>query len=391
MEQTFILSAVRTAIGSFNGSLTSQTAPQLGAVVVQEAVSRAGLSGDVIQEIIMGNVLAAGLGQAPARQAALLAGLPLNVQATTINKMCGSGLQAVALADMSIRTGNSSVVVAGGQESMTNAPYILPKARNGYRMGDGVIIDSMMFDGLRDAYKNVPMGECAELCAAKYQFTREQQDTYTIMSYERAQKAQKDGIFRDEIIAVTIKEKKGDLTVDMDEEPSKVHFEKLKTLKPVFQKDGTITAANASTINDGAAALVLASSAYVKQSGAKPMAKILAHASFAQEPEWFTTAPVGAINTALNRAGLSLNDIHLFEINEAFSVVPLAVHKELGVSTEQMNIYGGAVSLGHPIGASGARILTTLIYALKRTNQRYGLAALCIGGGEGIAMIIENV
>ncbi len=389
MEHTVILSATRTAIGAFNGSLSSLSAPQLGAVVIKEAVSRAGVAHDQLSKVIMGNVLTAGLGQAPARQASIYAGLPNTIPALTINKVCGSGLEAVALADMSIRTGDSDVVVAGGQESMTNAPYILPKARNGYRIGDGTIIDAMMFDGLTDPYKRVPMGECAELCAAKYVFTREQQDEYAIMSYQRAQKAQKEGLFSDEIVAITVADKKGDLSITNDDEPGKANFEKMPSLKTAFKKDGTITAANASSINDGASALVLASPAKALALGAKPIARILAHASNAHEPEWFTTAPVGAIQKALKRANLSINDIDLFEINEAFAVVPMAAAKELGISMDKINVHGGAVSLGHPIGASGARILTTLIYALKRYGKRYGLATLCIGGGEGIALIVE--
>jgi acetyl-CoA C-acetyltransferase len=389
MEQTVIISAVRTAVGAFQGSLSALSAPQLGAIAIKEAVARAGVKADQIDEVIMGNVLTAGLSQAPARQAAIYAGLPNTIPALTINKMCGSGLKAVMDADMSIRSGNSSVIVAGGQESMTNAPYLLPKARGGYRIGDGQIIDSMMFDGLTDAYKQYPMGQAAEVCAEKYAFTREAQDAYAIESYKRAQKAQAEGWFKEEIVPVTIADKKGDVVVDKDEEPSKVNFDKMPGLKPVFKKEGTITAANASSIDDGAAATVVASESKAKELGLKPIARILAHASNAHDPEMFTTAPVGAIQKALNRAGLTIDQIDLFEINEAFAVVPMAAAKELNIPFDKINIHGGAVSIGHPIGASGARILTTLIHALKRTGKRYGLATLCIGGGEGSALILE--
>jgi acetyl-CoA C-acetyltransferase len=389
MENTVILSAVRTPVGAFMGGLTNLSAPELGAIAIKEAVSRAGVKPDQIDEVIMGNVLAAGLGQAPARQAAIYAGLPNTIPALTINKMCGSGLKAVMDADMSIRAGNSSVVVAGGQESMTNAPYVMPKGRMGYRIGTGEILDSMMFDGLTDAYKKYPMGQAAEVCADKYAFTREAQDAYAVESYKRAQKAQTDGAFKDEIVPVTIADKKGDVVVDKDEEPTKVNFDKLPGLKPVFKKDGTITAANASSIDDGAAAVVVASESKAKELGLKPIARILAHASNAHDPEMFTTAPVGAIQKALNRAGLTIDQIDLFEINEAFAVVPMAAEKELNIPHEKVNVHGGAVSIGHPIGASGARILATLIHALKRHGKRYGLATLCIGGGEGSALIVE--
>ncbi len=389
MEHTVILSAVRTPIGAFSGALSPLSAPQLGAVAIKEALKRSGVQADHVDEVIFGNVLTAGLGQAPARQAAIYAGLPNTVPALTINKMCGSGLKAVMDADMSIRSGNSSIVVAGGQESMTNAPYLLPKARSGYRIGDGKIIDSMMFDGLTDAYKSYPMGEAAEVCAAKYAFTREAQDAYAIESYKRAQKAQADGAFNDEIVPVTIADKKGDVVIDKDEEPSKVNFDKVPGLKPVFKKDGTITAANASSIDDGAAAAVVASESKAKELGLNPIARILAHASNAHDPEMFTTAPVGAIQKALKRANMTIDQIDLFEINEAFAVVPMAAEHELNIPHDKVNVHGGAVSLGHPIGASGARILATLIYALKRHGKKYGLATLCIGGGEGSALILE--
>lgn len=391
MAHTVILSAVRTPIGALSGALSALSAPQLGAVAIKEALTRSGVHPEQVDEVIMGNVLAAGIGQAPARQAAIYAGLPNTVPALTINKMCGSGLKAVMDADMSIRTGNSNVVVAGGQESMTNAPYLLLKARSGYRLGDGVLIDSMMFDGLTDAYKKYPMGQAAEVCAAKYSFSREAQDAYATESYKRAQKAQAEGLFADEIVPVKIADKKGEIVVDKDEEPAKVNFDKMSGLKPVFLKDGTITAANASSIDDGAAAVVVASESKAQELGLKPIARILSHASHAHDPEMFTTAPVGAIKKALERASLTIDQIDLFEINEAFAVVPMAAEKELGIPHEKVNVHGGAVSLGHPIGASGARILATLLSALKQYNKRYGLATLCIGGGEGSALIVERL
>ncbi len=337
----------------------------------------------------MGQVLAAGVGQAPARQAAIYAGVPKSVPAITVNKMCGSGLKAVMLGAQAILTGDADLVIAGGQESMTNAPYLLPKARSGYRMGNGEIIDSMMYDGLTDAYDKGSMGVYGDMCAKEYGFTREAQDEFAITSYKRAQEAQKNGWFTNEIAMVEMTDKKGTVSFTADEGPGRAQFDKIPTLKAAFSKDGSVTAANASSINDGAAALVLASSAKASAIGAKPIARILAQASHAQEPQWFTTAPVGAIKKALAKAGLQASDIDLYEVNEAFAVVPMAVEKDLAVSREKINIHGGAIALGHPIGASGARILTTLIYALQRTGKRTGLATLCIGGGEASAVIIE--
>jgi acetyl-CoA C-acetyltransferase len=389
METPVILSAARTAIGYFQGTLSSLTAPQLGAVAIKAAVERAGISPDHVSEVIMGQVLAAGVGQAPARQASIHAGLPKSVPALTINKMCGSGLKAVMLGAQAILTGDADIVVAGGQESMTTAPYLLPKARGGYRMGNGTIIDSMMFDGLTDAYDNGPMGAYGDLCAKEYHFTREAQDEFAIMSYKRSLEAQKNGWFSAEIVPVSVSDKKGTIEITTDEGPGRAQFDKIPTLKPAFAKDGTVTAANASSINDGAAALVLASARKAQALGIKPIARIIAQASHAQEPQWFTTAPVGAIQKALAKAAMQVSDIDLFEINEAFAVVPMAAEKDLNIPHDKVNIHGGAIALGHPIGASGARVLTTLIYALLRTGKRTGLATLCIGGGEASAVIVE--
>lgn len=386
---TVILSAVRTPIGAFMGSLAQKTAPQLGSIVIKEAVQRANIQPEDVQEVIMGNVLTAGIGQAPARQASIYAGLPLSVECMTINKVCGSGLKAVMLADQAIRCGDLEVAVVGGQESMSNAPYLLSKARDGYKMGNGELIDSMINDGLWDVYNKFHMGNAGELCSTEHNFSREDQDKFAIASYQRALDAQKNGWFTEEIIPVVIEDKKGQKIVDTDEEPGKVNFDKIPTLKPVFKKDGTVTAANASSIDDGASALVVASEEWASKKGLKPLAKVIAHVSHAQQPEWFTTAPTAAIQKVLAKAGMTVEDIDLFEINEAFSVVPMHSIRELNIPHEKVNIHGGAVSLGHPIGASGARILTTLIYALKRKGLKRGLATLCIGGGEANALIIE--
>ncbi len=391
MGTNVILSATRTPIGAFLGSLSDQTAPQLGAIVIKEAVRRAGIEASAVSEVIMGNVLTGGVGQAPARQATIFAGLPNSVPAMTINKVCGSGLKSVMLADQALTCGDADIVVAGGQESMSNAPYILPNARTGLKMGNSSLVDLMIHDGLWDVYNNYHMGIAAELCADTCSISRVEQDEYTIRSYELAIAAQKNGYYNDEIIPVTIQSKKETRVVSEDEEPSKVRFEKIPTLRPVFKSDGTITAANASSIDDGASALVIASEQKAKELGAKPLARIIAHASFAQSPELFTTAPISGIEKVLAKAGMTLDQIDLFEINEAFAVVSIATKNQLGIPLEKINIHGGAIALGHPIGASGARILTTLIYALKRVGKRYGLATLCIGGGEASAMIIEIV
>lgn len=390
MREVVIVSASRTPIGSFNGNLSAIPTPQLGSIAIKDAVKKAGISGDIIDEVIMGNVLSAGEGQAPARQAALGAGLPNSVACMTINKVCGSGLKAVMLASQAIMLGDADVVVAGGMENMSLSPHLLEKSRLGYKMGHTQIADSMIKDGLWDPYHNFHMGNAAEMCVKKFEFSRESQDQFAKRSYERALEAIKQGYFKDEMAVVEIPSKKGEPTkIDTDEEPFKSNLDKIPSLKPAFEKEGTITAANASSINDGAAALVVMSKEKADELQVKPMAKIVAHVSHAQAPEWFTTAPVYAVQKVLEKAKMKVEDIDLFEINEAFSAVTMAAIKELNLDPEKVNINGGAVSLGHPIGASGARILTTLLYALKRTNKKYGLATLCIGGGEASALIVE--
>jgi acetyl-CoA C-acetyltransferase len=391
MNDVVILSACRTPIGSFRGALSSLTAPQLGAVVVGEAVRRAGITNQDVNEVIMGNVLSAGVGQAPARQAALFAGLPPSVECMTINKVCGSGLKAAALAAQAITLGDADTIIAGGMESMSNAPYLLEKAREGYRMGNGELVDAMMKDGLIDVYNNFLMGIAAEICARDCQIPREAQDEFAVMSYSRAQEAQRTGKFAKEIVGVEIKSPKGEpVTVLQDEDVTKTNFEKIPKLKPAFQKDGTVTAANSSKISDGAAALVLMSAEKAAARGLKPLARIIATASFAKDPVWFTTAPADVVQKILAKAKLSLGDIDLFEINEAFAVVALAVNKLAGLDAQKVNVHGGAIALGHPIGASGARILVTLLHAMEQRGLRRGLAALCIGGGEATAMIVER-
>jgi acetyl-CoA C-acetyltransferase len=391
MPTTVILSAARTPIGAFMGSLASLNAPELGALAIKAALDRAGVTPDQVSEVIMGNVLTAGVGQAPARQAALKAGLPTTTPCMTINKVCGSGLKAVMLADQAIRCGDADVVVAGGQESMSNAPYLLPKGRTGYRYGHGQVLDSMLLDGLTDAYEPEPMGVFADRCAATCGITRQQQDDYAIESYRRALYAQEQGYFDDEIVPVTVRSGKSEIVVKLDEEPQKVKFEKIPELKPVFTKDGTVTAANASSIDDGAAALVLASHEWAQQHGRSPLARIVAQATYAHNPSDFNTAPIYSIERLLAKAGMTIDDVDLFEINEAFAVTALATSQHLGIPREKLNVHGGAVALGHPIGASGARILTTLLYALRRYGKRYGVAALCIGGGEATAVLIESI
>ncbi|MGQ9495040.1 MAG: thiolase family protein [Thermoanaerobaculaceae bacterium] len=392
MEEVFVVSAVRTPIGSFLGQLSSLSAPQLGAVAIREALTRAGVSKSAVDQVIMGNVLQAGVGQAPARQAMRLAGLPDNVPAVTLHKVCGSGMRAIMMAANDLRAGDGRIMVAGGMESMSNAPYLLLGARKGYRLWHGQLYDHMIYDGLWDPYGDKHMGNYAETCARHYSFSREEQDAYALASYQRAIRATEEGAFAAEIASVEVSTGKGEVSlVSRDEEPFKADLAKMPKLRPAFEKDGTVTAANASKINDGAAALVLASAAAVKDHNLKPLARIVAHASFAQEPEWFTTAPVGAIRKVLDRAGMSLKDMDLVEINEAFAVVAMAAMKELGIPHEKLNVNGGAVALGHPIGASGARIVTTLIHALRQRQLRNGLAAICIGGGEATAMIVENL
>ncbi len=389
MTKSVIVAAARTALGSFQGSLAPVKSTALGAMVIKEVIRRAGIESKAVSDVIMGCVLPAGLGQAPARQAALGANLPTSVNVMTINKVCGSGMRSVMLADQMIRAGDAEVVVAGGMESMTNSPYLMPAARGGFRMGDNKVVDSMVHDGLWDIYSNQHMGMLAEMCAEKYGFTRELQDEFAIQSYKKAQSAIAEGSFKEEIVAVEIPQKKGDaLVFEVDEEPARAKFDKFAVLKPAFKKDGTVTAANSSSISDGAAALLVMSEKRAKKDGLPILAHIESHASFSQEPEWFTTAPIGACRLAMEKAGVKVNDIDLFEINEAFSVVTLAAIRELMLDASRVNVNGGAVALGHPIGVSGARILTTLLYAMKHRDAKRGLATLCIGGGEGTAMIV---
>jgi len=391
MKEVVIVAAVRTPIGSFGGSLASFSATQLGGFAIKAAVQKAGLKPEHIQEVYMGNVLSANLGQAPATQAAKFAGLP-DLPSTTINKVCASGTKAIMLAAQSIALGQNEIVVAGGMESMSNVPYYLDKARNGYRLGHGQITDGLVKDGLWDVYNDYHMGSAAELCASECNISREEQDNFAISSYKRAQSAQVDGKFNDEIIAVEIKDRKGEITLfEKDEEPNAVKFDKIPGLKPVFKKDGTVTAANASTLNDGAAALVLMSAEKAAELGLKPLAKILAYADAQQAPEWFTTAPSKAIPLALSRAGLTTADVDYFEINEAFSVVSLANNKELGLQEDKVNVNGGAVAIGHPLGASGARIVVTLLSVLAQNNGKIGVAGICNGGGGASAIVIENL
>ncbi len=392
MKEVVIVSAARTAVGAFNGSLSGFSAPQIGSFAIKEAVKRAGIKPEEIDEVLMGNVLQGGLGQAPARQAAIAAGIPNTVSATTINKVCGSGLKSVMLGEQAIKAGDAEIVVAGGMESMTNAPYILKKARNGYRMGNGEIFDLMIHDGLWDPYGNKHMGMLGELCAAEYKISRETQDEFSKGSYEKALDAIKNGYFKDAIVPVELKDKKGNVTLfDTDEDPGKVNFEKAFSLKPVFTKEGTITAFNASNINDGAGAVVLMSKEQAAKGGAKPMARIVTQTTFSHHPDWFTTAPGFVIEKACKKAGLTKDDIDLFEINEAFAVVSCAVNQIAGIDPAKVNVTGGAIAIGHPIGASGARLLITLIYNLHRLNKRYGLVTLCNGGGEATAIIIEKI
>ncbi len=390
MQNVFIVSAQRTPVGTFQGAFATTPAPRLGAAAIKSALLKGGVAAGDVDECMMGEVLSAGVGQAPARQAAIYAGLPNSTVCMTINKVCGSGLKSVMLGADSIRLGQANVVVAGGQENMTMAPHLLENSRAGYRMGPINATDSMVKDGLWDPYNNWHMGNAAELCVKEYKFSREQQDAFATESYKRAQAAIKDGWFKDEIATVEVTQGKETVSVSVDEEPGKARFDKMAGLRPAFEKDGTITAANASKINDGGAAIVLASEAKVKQNNLKPLARIVAQATFAQDPKWFTTAPVGAMKKVLQQANLTAEQIDLFEINEAFSNVTMAAMKEFSLPAEKVNVHGGAVAIGHPIGASGARILTTLVYALARHKKKYGLATLCIGGGEAVAMIIER-
>jgi acetyl-CoA C-acetyltransferase len=391
MRKAVIMSAARTPIGSFNGALSAVAATRLGSIVITEALKRIELKGAEVDEVIMGNVLSAGLGQAPARQASLGAGLPKSVGCTTVNKVCGSGLKAVMLATQAIVSGDAEVVVAGGMESMSNAPYLLTKARTGYHMGHGELVDSMIRDGLWDVYNQFHMGEAAEICADTLGISRGDQDQFAVLSYRRALEALQRGEFRREIVSVPVSQRDGaDQLVEEDEEPKRVSLERLPTLKPAFRKGGGVTAGNASSISDGAAALVVMLEEKAKALRLNPLARIVNYGSFATDPAWFTTAPVHAISTLLKKTGRKITDVDLFEINEAFAVCSIAVNRELGLNPDRVNVRGGAVALGHPIGASGARILTTLIHALEDMNLTTGVASLCIGGGEAVAMMIER-
>jgi len=389
--EVVIVAACRTPIGSLAGSLSTLPAPRLGAIAIREALARAGVPPTEVDEVIMGCVLSAGVGQAPARQAAIFAGLPESVETLTINKVCGSGLKAVMLGAQAIMLGHAQVVVAGGMESMSNAPYLLEKARSGYRMGHATLVDEMIKDGLWDAYDDFHMGSAADLCARNCSISREEQDAFSVISYQRAIEAQKKGYFRDEIVPVEIPQKKGPaVIVSEDEEPAKVKFDKIPTLRPAFGKEGTVTAANASKINDGAAALVLMSAEKAAALKVPVLARVRAFGSAARKPVEFTTAPADVIPKVLGTAGLTARDIDLFEVNEAFAVVNLAVNKLLGLDMANINVNGGAVALGHPIGASGARILVTLLHAMRRLDKKRGMAAICIGGGEASGMILER-
>jgi acetyl-CoA C-acetyltransferase len=388
-ENIVIVGAKRTPIGAMQGKFNSVSASELGATAIKAAVEQSGVKPSEVDDVIFGCVLQAGQGQAPARQAALKAGLTNSTPATTVNKMCGSGMKAAMMAFDELSTGNAKVVVAGGMESMTNAPHMLPKSRAGYRYGHQQILDHMAFDGLEDAYCGKPMGHFADATAKKYGITREQMDAYAKTSTERAVNASKSGAFVDEIAPVTVKGRAGEEIVSTDETPFNVKLEKIPTLRPAFNKDGTVTAATSSSISDGAAALVMMTETEAKSRGSKPLARVIAYASNAHEPEWFTTAPVGAIEKVLKKAGWKASEVDLFEVNEAFAIVAMAAMKDVGIPADRINVNGGAVALGHPIGATGARIITTLIYALKKRGLKRGVAALCIGGGEGTALALE--
>ncbi len=387
-----IVSVARTPMGVMMGSLSGFAAHQLGAIAIKAAVERAGLAPDQVNEVIMGNVLQAGQGQAPARQAALGAGLPLSVACTTVHKVCGSGMKAAMFGHDMLKAGSTDVVVAGGQESMSNAPYLLLRGRQGYRYGHSTVYDHMALDGLEDAYdRGKAMGVFAEICADKYEFTRELQDAFALESLKRARAATEDGSFKWEIASVTVAGRKGDTQIDTDESPQKAMPEKIPTLKPAFKKDGTVTAANASSISDGAAALVMMRESTAASLGIKPLARIVAHSQHSQEPAWFTTAPVGALKNLFAKTGWKASDVDLYEINEAFAVVTMAAMKDFDLAHDRVNVHGGATALGHPIGASGARLLVTLVGALRKTGGKRGVATLCIGGGEAVAMAIEMV
>lgn len=392
MKTAYIVAAVRTPMGSFGGTLAGFSATSLGSIAIKGALERAGLAPSAVQEVFMGNVISAGLGQAPARQAALGAGLPHSVPCTTVNKVCASGMKAIMLAAQSIQLGQNDVVIAGGMESMSNVPYYLPQARFGQKLGHGQMVDGLLKDGLWDVYNDFHMGNAGELCAREMGFTREQQDAYAIGSYEKAAKAWKAGKFNAEIVSVSIPSKKGDpIAFAEDEEYKNVNFEKIPSLRPVFDKNGTITAANASTLNDGASALILVSEEALKKYQLTPLARVAGYADAAVAPEWFTIAPSEAVPLAIQRAGISQSQVDLYELNEAFSVVALANNQKLGLDPAQVNIYGGAVSIGHPLGSSGSRITATLLHALHQEGKTYGVASLCNGGGGASAIVIEKI
>ncbi len=390
-NESLIVAGVRTPIGSLGGVLASVSAPDLGAACIKAVLERSGVPPTEVDEVIMGNVVSAGIGQNPARQASIKAGLPTAVGATTVNKVCGSGLKAVMLADEAIRLGDSQVVVAGGMESMSLAPYLLPRARQGYRMGHGQLVDSMIQDGLWDVYGQQHMGTFGDRCAAKYKFSKSEQDEFAIRSYTRARKAIAEGVFDAEVVAVEVPGRKAAVRVTEDEEPSRFNEDKLRALKPAFAPEGTVTAGNASSVNDGAAALVIVSDAQCASLRLKPIARIVGAATFSREPEWFTIAPIGALTKLFEKINWTVNGTDLFEINEAFANVPMAAAKDLRIPADKLNIYGGAVALGHPIGCTGARILVTLLTGLNRTGGRRGIACLCIGGGEAVALAIERI
>lgn len=390
-DPVVIVGAARTPMGSFQGSLSGKTGPELGAAAVAASLERAGLKGEDIDEAIMGCVLSAGLGQAPARQAILRAGLPQDIPCTTVNKMCGSGMRAVMSASDTLALGHADIMIAGGLESMTNAPYILPKAREGLRLGHGEVKDHMFLDGLEDAYEGSLMGVYAEATAQHFQFTRDAQDAYAIESLRRARAATEDGSFAGEITSVTVKTRKGEVTVTQDEQPMSADPSKIPGLRPAFAKDGTVTAANSSSISDGAAALVLTRLSVAEKRGLTPLARIVGQSSHARAPQWFTTAPVGALETLFAKTGWDKDEVDLYEVNEAFAVVAMAAMKEIGLPHEKVNVHGGACALGHPIGASGARIIVTLLAALEKSNLKKGVASLCIGGGEATAVAIERM
>ncbi|MEZ5055680.1 MAG: acetyl-CoA C-acyltransferase [Saprospiraceae bacterium] len=392
MKEVYIVSSVRTPIGSWGGGLSGFSATQLGGFAIKGALEKAGIDPGAVEEVYFGNVISANLGQAPARQAALAAGLGENVPCTTVNKVCASGMKATMMGAQTVALGLADVVVTGGMESMSNIPYYVPKARWGYKYGNAELVDGLAKDGLVDVYNECAMGVCADATAAKYSISREEQDAFAIQSYKRSAAATEAGYFKNEIVSISIPQRKGDpILLDEDEEFKNVKFDKIPSLRAAFTKDGTVTAANASTINDGAAAFILASKEAVEKYGLKPLAKIISYADAAQQPEWFTTAPVLAAPLALKRAGLTMDDIDFFEVNEAFSVVTMAFYKELGIDPEKVNVFGGAVSLGHPLGASGARIVVTLNNVLHQKGGKYGLAAICNGGGGASAMVIEKI